>query len=65
MADPTKFDDKQARLMWSSHDAGYLLHVISTFLEWLLIYMLSPYFYTFHSFFVRVRYLSTPADSSP
>ena len=58
------FDDKQVRLMWSSGEAGYLLHVISAVLEWILIYMLSPYFYTFHSMFVRARYLQATASTS-
>ena len=52
--------EKDARLLWSSHEAGYLLHVISTFVEWLLIYMFSAYFYTFHSMFVNANYLKAP-----
>lgn len=57
VANPTAFLQKQARLRWSSREPGYSLHVLSTSVEWMLIYMLSPYFYTFHSNFARATYL--------
>lgn len=64
VANRAAFEDKKVRLMWSFGEAGYLLHVLSSVTEWILIYMLSPYFYTFRSIFVRARYLAAPITAA-
>ena len=41
----------ELRLKWNSSESGYVFHVISTVLEWILIFSLSPYFFSFISQF--------------
>lgn len=65
VTNPKMFEKKEPRLMWSESDTGYFLHLISTFVEWLLIYQLSPYFATYHRLFARARYLHAPISNSP
>ena len=50
---PNALGDTLLRLKWSSDQNGYVLHVLSTFLEWILIFSLSPYFLTFVSQFKK------------
>lgn len=63
VANRAAFKDKQVRLMWSSGETGFLHHLISSCAEWALIYMLSPYFYSFCPIFVRARYLAVPTTT--
>ncbi|XP_054166582.1 DNA damage-regulated autophagy modulator protein 1-like [Oppia nitens] len=50
---PEALKDKNVRLMWNSSQPGYVPHVMSTVLEWILIFMISPYILTFVSLFKR------------
>nr|XP_027198219.1 DNA damage-regulated autophagy modulator protein 1-like [Dermatophagoides pteronyssinus] len=48
---PQSFLDKSLRLWWSSDDPGYIWHVISAILEWLVIIMLGPHVMSYRSLF--------------
>ena len=45
------FLNTELRLKWNSSQDGYAFHVMSTVLEWILIFSLSPYFFSFVSQF--------------
>lgn len=53
---PEALTDTNIRLKWNSDESGYNSHVIGTILEWILIFMLSPYFATFVSEFRRFEF---------
>ncbi|CAG2103384.1 unnamed protein product [Medioppia subpectinata] len=44
---PDALQDVNTRLMWASSQPGYIPHVMSTTLEWVLIFMICPYILSF------------------
>jgi len=53
---PEALFDTDRRLKWNNSEVGYTFHVVGTILEWVLIFLLSPYFATFISEFNKFKF---------
>lgn len=52
---PDAFFDTETRLRWSNDEPGYVTHVLSCILEWILILLMCPYLLTYRTMFQEYR----------
>lgn len=52
---PDALFDTETRLRWSNDDPGYVTHVLSCILEWILILLMCPYLLTYRNLFQTYR----------